>query len=139
MTEELPGIHPILINGEVIPKKPRVMPWHWVAYFFYNWTRKPKVIAKQRELKFLSDSMQWSLKHDLYPELLKKAPGCEMCADGYAALQPQIFMSQIELILKRMKCSSHHKLFETFYQVHAIKFRESERIAAWINGFGKTL
>lgn len=130
-------IKPIVINSESIPKKPRVMLWHWVQYYAYNLWRKPKVWRAKRALMDLSNFIHLALERTVYPELLKKLPKCQMCADAYAALRPQIFLSQIELILKRMKCSSHHAVFEVFCQLYESEFRRSEELAAFINGFGK--
>lgn len=136
MVSDEPQIKPVVINSESLPQKPQIRFWHWAHYYFYNLTRRPKVWAKQRELKNISNQIRYSLEKTVYPVLTENArKGCEMCRDSFGVLYPQIFLSQIELILKRMKCSSHHRIFENFLLIHQQKFHESEKIAKWINGF----
>lgn len=127
-------IQPILTNGESLPEKPRITIWHWIGYYLYNLARKPKVWMKQRELKEISDTIQKGLRETMYPRMTAKP--CKECREAFIALRPQIFLSQIELILKR-KCSSHSKLYEDFLFIYHNEFRRSEEISRWINGFGK--
>jgi hypothetical protein len=51
------------------------------------------------------------------------------------ALKPQIFLSQIKMVLTRMKCPEHPEPFTSFLKKYESKFYQSEEIAAWINGF----
>jgi hypothetical protein len=136
LSDEQPAVIVSVKNGQRLPEKPKVRWYHWVNYYWFNLKRKPKVWQAQKKLKSISDSIYFALERDVYPVLEKRMSQCEMCADGYAALRPQIFLSQIELILKRVKCSSHPHIFANFLEIQEPKFRESEKIAAWINGFG---
>lgn len=128
-------IRPVVTNSEALPEKPKVRWYHHVHYYVYNLARKPMVWRKHRELMRLSDEVQYALRRDVYPELLKKAQACEMCSESFSALKAQTFLSQVEVVLKRKKCSSHHRIFENFLLVHSPKFRQSEEVSAWINGF----
>jgi DUF1365 family protein len=51
------------------------------------------------------------------------------------ALKPQIFLSQIEMILRRMQCEQHAMVYRAFLSAHMSDFHESEELASWINGF----
>lgn len=139
VSDDRAGVRPIVVNGEVIEKTPDPTILDWVKYYAYNFTRKPKVWRAQRDLIEIYRQIQKALERDVYPQLIKNRTekGCGECADAYAALKPQIFLSQIERVLKQMKCSTHHRIFESFYLIHESKFKQSEDLAAWINGFKK--
>lgn len=134
--EGIATIRPVLTNSEIIPAKPRIMPWHWIAYYFYNWARKPKVWMKQRELTAITCNVMRDLHENVLPVILRSSITCSSCAESYMMLHPQIYLSQIELILKREKCPAHPELFYNFLITHLNEFRRSEEVACWINGFG---
>lgn len=62
---------------------------------------------------------------------------CVDCRNAFMALKPQIFLSQIEAILRRMKCHDHPEVYEDFIRKYQQDFMKSEQISAWINGFSK--
>lgn len=137
LEEEPIAYRPIVLNSEALPKKPRVTLIDWLKYYAYNLSRKPRVWKKQRQLLDIFHAIKNALEEEVYPLLRARMQGCSQCRDAYMALQPQIFLSQIEIILKRLKCSSHHLTFEGFLYKWEPLFRQSEEIAAWINGFKK--
>ena len=130
-----PTIVPVMTNAEVAPKKPKVTLWTWICYYAYNLWRKPAVWSAQRELTWIMDDIQKALACEFYPKIENNIATCEPCRDAYMAIRPQVFLSQIEAILRRMKCDTHHHVFNRFLERHGVQFRESEELSAWINGF----
>jgi hypothetical protein len=127
------GIDPRELYGY---KKPKVTIWHWIKYYVYNLWRKPRVIRKQKQLKEISEKIKSSLRKELFPQLLC-TPWCQNCREAHAALYQQIFLSQIEKVLRCMSCPQHETYFNEFLTDHGYLFRESEKIAMWINGFSE--
>ena len=108
--------------------------YHYIAAFFWNLYRKPLVIRKQRQLKAIYERVRYDMADTLLPVLWDKRNDCTDCFNAYMALKPQIFLSQIEMILRRMQCPEHALIYRAFLAAHASDFKHSEEIAKWING-----
>ena len=108
--------------------------YHYVAAFFWNLYRKPLVIRKQRQLNEIYRRVKADMAETLLPVLWDKRHDCTDCFNAYMALKPQIFLSQIEMILRRMQCQDHAVVYRAFLAAHNSDFKQSEQIAKWING-----
>lgn len=132
-----PSVKLVLTNSVQLPKKPRVTIWHWVQYYAYNWARKPMVWrakrrAKQIEVEILTDLHALTLQ-----EIMRNVQqGCDSCRDAYGALAGQVFLSQIRLAMIRLKCPDHPEPFLAHLSRNNRFYNESERVTAYINGFG---
>jgi hypothetical protein len=132
---EAPAYQPVIINPEELPKTPKATLWDWVKYYVWNLYRKPLVWKRQQELERTFNDLKTALEYEVLKPLWANRLHCDQCRDAYMALKPQIFLSQIHLILKRMYCRSHAGVFTEFLMRHDSQFSKSEEIAAWINGF----
>jgi hypothetical protein len=130
---ETPSIA-VVFDGAKAPEKVRARWWHYVAAWCWNLYRKPLVIHKQRQLKEIYCRVKEDMIDTLLPVLWDKRHDCTDCFNAYMALKPQIFLSQIEMILRRMQCAEHAVVYRAFLAAHLTDFQESERIARWING-----
>lgn len=130
-----PTIQPILTNSPEIPHVPKVTFLDWVKYYIYNWFRKPLVWKRKRDLEKISYDIKLSLSRDVLTYLWVRKGTCRDCIEAYMALKPQIYLSQISLILRTMRCAEHPAVFDTFLHKHKVSFSKSESIARWINGF----
>lgn len=130
----LPDIR-IIYQGDQAPKKPRVMPWHWIAYYAYNLARKPKVWRLKHEQNRIYKSIYSALESQMFPLLARVAPVCPHCRNAYGSLTGQVYISMIRMIVKNMQCENHPEIYVLFLQAHADKFDRNEVLAAEINGF----
>ena len=124
----------VVFDGAQAPEKIRARWWHYVAAFFWNLYRKPLVWKRQRELLKMFTLIKESMDRTLLPALWERRKTCTACYNAYLSLKPQVFLSQIELILKRMACEDHAALFHSFAVTWEPEFRKSEQLARWING-----
>lgn len=124
----------IIFHGEQIKKAPKATIFDWIKYYIYNIVRKPMVYTKQKELLKLSEELKSSVNSEVLDDLDLE---CVDCRNAFMALKPQIFLSQIEAILRRMKCAEHPETYENFLRKNQEKFMKSEKISSWINGFSK--
>lgn len=127
-------IQPVFDAPEISTPLPKVRWYHWVIYYLYNYSRRPLVILRKRELIRIADSVQKSLKLTLLPSLRKTKADCQSCQDAYVALNGQTFVSIIQMITERLACDDHHEMFVNFRVKNEWEFQRSEQIAAWING-----
>lgn len=132
MSDTLVKVH---YQGECLPEKPKIRIWHWINFYVYNFLRKPMVWKRQRELENLAEEIREALDLEVMHELFARLAICTECRNAYMALKPQIFLSQIKLILRQMKCDDHPEVFERFLGKYRFDFERSENIARWINGF----
>jgi hypothetical protein len=136
MSDEQPAVA-VMFEGQQMPKKPRVMPWHWIAYYVYNLARKPKVWRLQREqdriYKLVRGGLERTVLTDL--KLYGLQRGCVNCRNAYGTLKSQAFLSTIRMILKNMRCDEHPWPYDTFLKTYQIEFDRNEQLAAEINGF----
>ena len=82
----------------------------------------------------ISTAIKKSLEVCLLPTLWDRRKSCAACYNAYLSLKPQIFLSQIELILRRMACEDHQPIFHTFLLTWEKEFKRSEELARWVNG-----
>lgn len=136
-TEPLPVAVMFEPNGFKMPEKPPVRWYHWLAYYLYNLARKPKVMAAQRDLERVIAKVRDAMFHELLPVLWQRRLVCPPCRDAYMALKPQIYLSQIELIILKMHCENHADDFKIFHADHFDDFKRCEKLSAGINGFGE--
>lgn len=127
----------VIFDSQPMPKPPKPSLWDWIKYYAWNLYRKPMVWRRQKELLKIYTDVKSALERDVLPQLWHRRLVCNACRDQYLALKPQIFLSQLELILKRMACEidDHATVSRTFLSTNDFYFRRSEDIAAWINGF----
>jgi hypothetical protein len=126
---------PVVVNAEPAPRERSSSVWDWIKFYAYNLWRRPLVRQKQRKLLTLVSCVKRDLSTDLLPYLWENRTTCRECADLYMILKPQVFMSQIERILRTAPYHENSNRVEAFYQAHMGMFEESENISAWINGF----
>lgn len=134
------GIKPVVVNGETIEKLPEPTWLDWVKYYVYNAFRKPLVWKRKRELIRLFEEVKESMDLTLLPLIWEKRFVCNACHDAYMILKPQVFMSQLEMALRFMGRDEDHihkNLYLNFWGNNLGKFKRSEELAAWINGFSK--
>ena len=124
----------VVFDGGQTPIKYRARWYHYVAAFFWNLYRKPLVILKQKQLRAIFERVRYDMAETLLPVLWDKRHDCTDCFNAYMALKPQIFLSQIEMILRRMQCAQHAIVYRAFLSAHMSDFHESEELARWING-----
>lgn len=132
MIDEMPCVRPILTNGVELPKMPKANLLDWIWFYIFNWTRKPLVLIRQRELREIEVKVFWSLNQTIRQLLANK---CKDCAAAYETLRPQIFLSQVKFMCRRLNCDEHPELINAFLKRHAGDFKRAEAIAKWINGF----
>lgn len=124
-----------MFEGAPPPKPPKPSLWDWIKYYLFNLYRKPMVYRRQKELLYIAQDVRHALDVEVMPKLWHARLVCKDCRDAFMMIKPQIFLSQIEMILKSYRCEDHGELFAEFLERHGAKFRRSEDIAAWINGF----
>jgi hypothetical protein len=134
MNDEQPNVA-VVFQGDRPVKKPKVYPWHWVAYYAYNLWRKPKVWRWKREQSQIYLVIRQELNAKVLPDLVRRLGRCSECQNAYGSLHSQSFISSIDMILKNMRCEEHPAVFDAFRAVHAKDFARNERLAAAINGF----
>lgn len=115
--------------------KPRVTWWTWVKYYAWNFYRKPMVWRKQKELAAIAETVKNLVRNDVLPKLYQVRSQCPRCRANYEILKPQIFVSQIELILRQFPCEDHPDITKDFLFQNSHYFTQSEQLAKWINGF----
>lgn len=125
----------IITDFTETPKTPKATWLDWVKYFVFNTYRKPIVWRRQKELIRILAEVKLSLSKELLPTLWDLKSDCDHCRDCYMALKPQVFLSAIKNILENMACIDHGSFYIDFYRKNEHKFKQSEEIAAWINGF----
>lgn len=130
---ETPTYRPIVTNSEELPVLPKVTLWDWVKYYAFNLYRKPLVWKRQRQLCKLSEDLKVCLDQELLSVIRKNISVCDACRDTLVILKPQIFLSQIKMILTKFYCTDHGSMYTDFYKKHEDKFKQSEEIARWIN------
>lgn len=126
----------IVINAEPAPVERKSTLWDWIRYYLYNWMRKPRVIAKQKELENIWRSVRLDMALTLHPKLLANSTHCPDCQKALAILYSQKYLSMIERYLRFMPCESHAEDYAVFVKAHGPDFKRSEEISRWINGFG---
>jgi hypothetical protein len=127
----------VVFDAPAITPPAKARWYHYVAAWCWNLYRKPLVIRKQRQLNEIYRRVKADMAETLLPVLWDKRHDCTDCFNAYMALKPQIFLSQIEMILRRMQCQNHAVVYRAFLVAHMSEFHESERLASWINGFVK--
>jgi hypothetical protein len=125
----------VIFDSAPLPVIPKARWYHYLAAYFWNLYRKPLVWKRQREIVQIAKDVKASLELTLLPALYERRATCTACYNAYLSLKPQIFLSQIELILKRLSCEEHPQLFRTFLITTEPEFRKSEKLARWVNGF----
>jgi hypothetical protein len=123
----------VVFDGGPTPPKYKARWWHYVAAFFWNLYRKPLVWKRQRELVSIFRAVKASLESSVLPVLWYRRKDCQACYNAYLSLKPQIFLSQIKMILERMACEDHGIIFRTFLLTYKREFEQSEQLARWIN------
>jgi len=118
-----------------VPKYPTVTSWDHFKFWAYNFFRKPLVIIKKKKIEELVREVIADLNIQVLPQLKMFGITCDECRNLHAALEPQIFLSSIQSILTKMKCSEHGHIFDDFHKRYRHKFDDSENLARWINGF----
>lgn len=136
MSEQHPATA-VIFHGEPAPVTPKATLWDWVKYYVYNLARKPKVMVKQRQLIAIAENIQAAIKGEVLPVLGRRIGNCRECTDAFMALRGQVFASQIEFVIKHLRCDNHPEDFTEFVRRHGHLFRLSEDISAWINGFSR--
>jgi|HubBroStandDraft_2_1064218.scaffolds.fasta_scaffold18379_6 hypothetical protein len=134
MIDELPGVAVVFDAPAVVPVR-RARWYHYVGAWLWNLYRKPLVWKRQREILSIFHAVKSSMDQTLLPALYERRTSCESCCNAYLSLKPQVFLSSIEKILRRMQCEDHPQLFHTFLSTWETEFKRSERLSAWINGF----
>jgi hypothetical protein len=124
----------VVFDGGPTPIKYRARWYHYVAAWFWNLYRKPLVIKKQKLLRRIFDDVKADIADTLLPELWERRHSCVSCFNAYTALKPQVFLSQIEMILTRMECAEHPRGFRAALFFNGPSFRKSEELARWVNG-----
>lgn len=126
----------VFFEGAPAPKPPKVTLWHWIVYYVYNITRKPKVWRMKRELNNIYKDVSAAVVEEVLPELWQVRLVCPNCRNTYGTLKGgQGFTSMIRMILKNMRCDEHPDVYNKFLFKHFADFERSEALAAWINGF----
>lgn len=132
MIEEMAGVA-VVFDGAKLPVKIKAKWYHYVGAFLWNLWRKPLVFVRQRELQRIYVTIKKSLEETVLPVLYERRTSCSACYNAYLSLKPQVFLSQIELILLRMACEEHPTIYQSFIRTWNSEFRRSEKIAQWIN------
>lgn len=132
---EAPEYKPVLVNAEPAPRETKSSVWDWVRFYLYNLWRKPEVLRAQRELLRIVSAVKLDMSVELLPYLWQNKTECKECADMYMMLKPQVFLSQIEKILKSDHYHENSSRINAFYKKHEVDFKRSEELSAWINGF----
>ncbi len=128
----------VYFDGEPAPTNIKPTLIDWAKYYIFNLYRKPMVWKKQKELLAIFKEIKGDLDTRILPKLWENRIVCNQCYDAYKTLKPQVFLSQIELILKCLKKDYDHihwPMFDSFLSHYQEKLRDSEEISAWINGF----
>ena len=124
----------VVFDAPAVTPKVQARWYHYVAAFFWNLYRKPLVIKKQKLLRRIFDDVKADIADKLLPELWERRHSCVSCFNAYMALKPQVFLSQIEMILTRMECAEHPGGFRAALFINGPSFRKSEELARWVNG-----
>jgi hypothetical protein len=126
---------PVVVNLEPSPQVLKSTWWDWVRFYLYNLWRKPEVLRKQRELLRIVSAVKLDMSMEVLPYLWEGRTTCKDCADMYGMLKPQVFLSQIERILKADHYHENSNRINAFYKKHEDEFKRSEALSRWINGF----
>lgn len=124
---------PVVGNLEPAPVERKSTVWDWVRFYAYNLWRKPAVRRKQRELLRIFAAVKLDMSVSLLPYLWENRTHCKECMDMYGMLKPQVFLSQIERILKADPYHENSSRVAAFWKKHEHDFLESERLSRWIN------
>jgi hypothetical protein len=108
-----------------------------ISFKVYNFFRRPIVKRKQVELKSIFDVVYCAIKKEFLPAIYPNIKDCESCRNVYGSFENQIFLSQIQLILRTMECQEHFQPYVQFLLRYRHEFKRSEQISSWINGFSK--
>lgn len=128
-------IKPVFVSPLLVsPELPKITMWHRAKSWIWNFCRRPLVRIRQRELQQIAAEMKYDLNRDLLPRLYKHRSECRECVDAYLALQSEVFVSSISLILRKMQCTDHFIYFNAFLNSHQKKFERNEEVSRWING-----
>ena len=125
----------VIYKGDPAPTVYRATIIDHFVNWIWNLARKPKVWRSQKELIKLANEIQEDIRRNVCPELLANLLTCQQCREAYALLKSQVFLSQTEQVFLRSSCTRHKKIFDKFMATNAYKFRKSEEIARYINGF----
>lgn len=126
---------PVIVNLEPAPVEHRSSAWDWVRFYLYNLWRKPRVMRAQRELLRIVSCVKNDLNVEILPYLWENRSQCKECQDMYMMLKPQVFLSQIERVLKSDHYHENSNRINDFYKKHEDDFKRSEELSRWINGF----
>src|SRR4029077_18120394 len=100
---EAPEAVKVFFEGAPAPVKPKVRFWHWISYYAYNLSRKPKVWRWKREQSAIYASVRDALREEVFPNLYQVRLTCPQCRNAYGTLKDQAFISIIRMILKNME------------------------------------
>lgn len=133
--DEMPAICPVFTSSIEMPEKIRATWIDWIKYYIYNWTRKPFVIIKQREMRAIENTVFEDFKNEVVPKLKSVEGKCIVCTKALYGLQPCVFLSTLESSVRNFVCVDHPKTLPDFVEKHKSDFARVKEISKWINGF----
>ena len=124
----------VVFDGAKIPVKVEAKWYHYVAAFFWNLYRKPKVWAWQREQNIIYQSINASLEIDVLNFFRQRGFNCPTCHQAWGMFLSVSFVSMIKTIAKNMRCKEHPYVYDAFLKKNEPLFQRNEDLARWING-----